>query len=154
MRRALCALLLAGCPAKPDIPCGDVVAVGTGVAAFEALDDELRMVLGNQGGYHLPLAARVCTLDEPGLIHILAEIEGTGEIVTDTSGERLWLDDGDCCAVVLDLIGFLESPGTDTGYTRFDPADLAGQVVRITLTITDGGGETHVDTARVTVLAP
>jgi hypothetical protein len=160
--RALLVLVLFGCPSEePDVPCGDPVAIGTGTSSFEALDDggDLTFVQGNQGGYHLPLAARVCTIDDPGLVEITATVEATGEIVSNVTAEpSRWLADGDCCHVMLDVIGFLYPEPSDTGYSYyyepFDPESIDGEVLVLALAVTDGAGERHEATVRVTAHRP
>jgi len=152
-------LILAGCPPEPaDIPCGDEIAIGTGTDTFRQLEDgdELGIIAGDQGGHHLLLAARVCTFDDPGLIHVVTRLEETGEIVSDVTFERIWLEDGDCCSVLLDIYAVLSAPATDTGYSYapFDPTTVAGRVVTIELSVTDAAGVVHVDTVRITARGP
>lgn len=127
------------------------VEIGTGITAFEPLEElaELEIVFGQQGGYHLPGAVRTCNLaDGMHEIHFVAVDEESGLVVTDVRYARLTRPDGRCCAYVADIVGYLYVPGE----TYLDPSEfLDGNVVALTMTITDPEG--HVATGSLRIVA-
>jgi hypothetical protein len=163
MRTALWSLALAACApsaAAPPEGCEADVEIGTGVVAFEPLEEgmDFEFVHGNQGGYHLPLAARTCDVDDPGFARFVARLEDTDEVVCDVPLSRAWTGDGACCEVMLDIVGYLSAPRTSTGYTPnytpFDPASIDGRSVVITAQVTDGAEDVHEASVAVVVHQP
>lgn len=164
MKAGLWALVLIGCPAAEppgaEVPCGAELAVGTGTIRFQALSegDDLEFVHGPQGGYHLPLAVRTCRIEDPGMVRLVATLAATGEVVSEVLLSRAWTADGDCCAVLLDVTGYLTAPRADTGvyanYEPFDPAMIDGQHLVIDLEVTDGEGGLHASSLAIQARRP
>lgn len=95
MRRSLLALalLLTGCPAPSPARVGPggattFLEVGTGETAFAALadGDDLELVYGPQGGYHVWGACGIYGVDPEGrVLHYTLSDATTGEVLADLS---------------------------------------------------------------------
>lgn len=92
------------------------VTVGTGVKAYEPIGDELEMVFGAQGGWHLTAAARVentrnVVYLDTTVTHVESGIEVTG-------GDRYFVqlvDDGQCAGTFPNLTLVLFPELTELG---------------------------------------
>ena len=128
-------------PQKTATKCGPgpegSLELGTGELSFAPLadGDVLNMVHGEQGGYHLPLAARGCGMGESASFHYTGELM-TGEHIVDVTFSQLWAPQDECCAVALDAYGYIFLYGYD-----LTPEDLPGLEIALSLLVSDGGSE-------------
>lgn len=160
---SLCWVMAACTPAQIDTSesvttppaCKDVqttpslLEIGTGETTFIPLDDGdvLDMVHGEQGGYHVPLAAHACGVGESASLHYLGLLE-TGEDIVNISIFMPWQPDETCCATILDVYGYIFLYDSS-----LSPPDLAGQSLFLDLELLDSTGATLRDDLRV-VLGP
>lgn len=135
-------------PAEPTCPIS--TELGTGVNAFASLEDgdELVMVYGPQGGYHLPLALRGCSVGPQLQTTLRGTVVDTGQVVVQILLPHAWTATDECCGTLLDVFGYLFSVDPD-----WSPLDLDGVAVDLFMEQTDGT-TTVEDTVRVMVRAP
>lgn len=135
--------LASGC--GPPADCEPSLAIGTGIDLFEPLHDgdELELVFGPQGGYHLPLAVEGCGLGGDAWLVDIEAVELSEEVtVSSVRTQRLPVPEDRCCDVITDLVGFVSVPGVwDAGpwldgrnlEVRVRVEDARGRVVKARL---------------------
>jgi hypothetical protein len=159
VRAALAALALAACSGGPPPTdgtgstgeCGaDGVDLGTGDTSFSELHDgdTLHMVLGPQGGYHLPLALHGCGVSSSSALHFLGTL-GSGDTVVDVSLTYPWISVDRCCANALSIKGYLFVYGSG-----FSPPDLAGEPIEVSVDVDDPTGAAFHDSVQLVIGAP
>lgn len=129
-------------PPDTDPPLVGSVEVGTGEYAFEALDEEqeVPIVFGPQGGYHMFGALRVCDLEPPFAFSFRIRHGDTGSVLHETFlPGQVFIDSDGECAVRYPIFGFLEIPGPE----------LDGQEVEYEVNLTDSRGVARQDSRRV-----
>jgi hypothetical protein len=142
----------------PSPPTGDTseqceapgLELGTGVLEFAPLQEgqTLAMIHGQQGGYHLPLAARACGVGETGLFHFLGT-RSNGEAIVNVSLSRLWVPEDSCCSVALDVLGYI----FPYDYT-ISPPELAGEALQLHLEVDDFQGSVLSDEVQIVMGPP
>ncbi|HHO51761.1 MAG TPA: hypothetical protein ENK18_13015 [Deltaproteobacteria bacterium] len=143
-----------GDTATPPATCATAEAelqVGTGVDTFQLLEDldEVELVFGPQGGYHITIAVRACHMASPLTLHIEIFDELSSVAVSDVGYLAATLDVGDCCGERVDMPGFLDTSAVP-GIGDQDPGSyLDGKEVSIVLSATDELGNEASDTVQV-----
>lgn len=125
--------------------------VGTGVDAFEALSelDEVEVVFGPQGGYHVVTAVRVCHMEPLVTVRVQVIDEASSVAVADTSYLAPTLDAGGCCRERADMYGYLDVGGVP-GVGTQSPGDyLDEEVLVIELSASDELGNEASGAVRV-----
>jgi hypothetical protein len=153
---AATAALALGCdpgPEEPepfDLPDGGVATtvleVGTGRDRFVPLGeaDEVEVVFGPQGGYHIWGSLRTRGLDPDNAeVHFRVALEGPPETTLSESRYVLPLQKSGRWHQWLGLIGFVP-----------EPAEVYGRRVLLSMTVRDRGGRTLSDTRTVIPKAP
>jgi hypothetical protein len=164
MRSSALGLVLVAChgpdperdpPPRPtadtSVPCeGLGLELGTGILEFAPLEpgQTLDMVYGQQGGYHLPLAARACGVGESGLFHFTGT-RSNGETIVNVALSRLWVPEDSCCSVALDVLGYIFLPGYSTS-----PPELAGERLDLYLEVDDFQGLVLSDGVQIVMGPP
>lgn len=129
---------------------GTSLAIGTGITAYEAIDDgaELTLVMGPQGGYHVDVAFRACGVaamdarlrvdgfDASTGAEVALEID---RILTD---RRVRVEEDGCWVRVGDLLVF----------DILQPSEILGREVRIEARVTSVDGVVATATKRVRVI--
>jgi len=131
--------------------CAAGIEAGTGVVAYEALSDgdELEIVHGPQGGYHLTTAAKLCGLPaDPTTIHIQVTWLAEDTIVSDVSYSSPELPIDDCCRVALDMYAYLFLKGENASEA------LGDETVHYRMEVTDAEGTVYVDELDVVLRNP
>jgi hypothetical protein len=134
-----------------DAPLRAGLELGTGVLSFESAadGDEMVMVFGQQGGYHLPLAIRSCGTDgESAHSQIEGVVASTADVVVDVTLDHGWVPDAQGCRIALDVKGFLFHDEPDWAAPQLD-----GEFVDLHL-VSDDGTEARSDDLQVLVDAP
>ncbi len=156
MTRVLLLIALAGCAAEgTDLP--PEVILGTGLEAWVPLadGDDVGIVQGPQGGYHVFGSVRATGLDPGNPLDLYAECNPTTEF-------RAYRGD-----VRVDLGASTYRQGLDPGPEPYhemigrliildiaSPAELDGVALRLEVTITDHDGLTASDQRMVVARAP
>jgi hypothetical protein len=145
-------------PTTPEPQTGDTgivceaqgLALGTGVLDFVPLQEgqTLDMIHGQQGGYHLPLAARACGVGETGMFHFTGTTS-SGETIVNVSLSRLWVPEDSCCSVALDVLGYIFL----YDYT-VSPPELAGEALQLSLQVDDFQGLVLSDEVQIVMGPP
>ncbi|MEN0065264.1 MAG: hypothetical protein AAGA48_24175 [Myxococcota bacterium] len=141
-----------GCDAEP---LG--VTLGTGVTAFEPLaaNDEVIMVFGPQGGWHIDVAARVTGAGPDVEVLPMAERLSDGlALAGDQVSSLVALVDYDaenCAGDVVGIRAFLDDadPGPDVPYADFI-CSLDGAEVELSVDVSDFGTRTGTSKLVVT----
>ncbi len=147
-----------GSPADTSDPCAGELGleIGTGTETFSALDaqQDIPIVHGPQGGYHLDLAVRVCGFDPVIDAHLVVIDAATGTVVSDLTYPAPTTPDGACCGwrselwSILDVSDIAEADGQNAcDY-------LQGRTVQIEVDVADGSGHTAGATQQVTASFP
>lgn len=149
---AASALPLLGCPPAED-PCGEpTVEIGTGWERYEPLTpgDDLVMVHGPQGGWHLLVSARVTGLGEHVTLHVQVFHDATDTLVADGLYEvRLRTEDG-CTGTYPGMFAILSVDDLVQGEADTPPELLVDEPMRIRV---DAEGELDAATAEIVVFA-
>lgn len=130
-----------GCAVDP----APTVAIGTGEGSFEPMPDEVVLVHGNQGGYHVTVAFDATGLDSSDTIHFLVE----GTIDDEVVAVADYYAAVTCNAETASLQawgGLLIYPLT--------PPELDNQPTTISATLTDAAGAEASTTASTTIVDP
>ncbi|MBA2320187.1 MAG: hypothetical protein H0V89_03440 [Deltaproteobacteria bacterium] len=124
---------------------GPTVTIGTGERGFEPMPDEVELVHGPQGGYHVVVAFDAQLLDASEVV--FGVVDGTidGEVVA-TSEPYL---DMRCNPDT----GTLQASGVLLIYP-LTPEALADQPTRITATLTDSFGGVATGSVETTIVDP
>jgi len=130
------------------------VVVGNGESAHVALEDgdEVIMVDGPQGGWHVWYSFAAYNFGEIATFDLVGEDQTLGISVIDESVTQALVAGEDCAATAYGAFGYL--PGDDTTTTDVDespPAYLAGDTLLMRVTVTDFDDPSITATGEVAV---
>ncbi len=141
MRMLLVMLALFGCDLDYTIDGPPELELGTGEFAYEAMTDgdELTIINGPQGGYHLLLGVRMRNMD-PNRVRMASTVVN--------------VESGDMIGETLFFRGtFFRGESDDWEYAglpaQVEPSDVRGREVMITLEVTDRDDRVATDTMLV-----
>ena len=135
-----------GCTSEPA-----TLELGTGSDTFETLADgqQLTMVHGPQGGWHMLGSGRVTnTRDVVGFLYTIEAVESGVQVSWNQYYVQL-ASVGDCTGAYPGMYGYLDVAALADGDADTPPEILAGQEMRLDLTVTDPDGRTATDSRTV-----
>jgi hypothetical protein len=141
-----------------DDPCfasDPVLSIGTGETSFKALDDgdELTMVHGPQGGWHILGSVQVAnTTDRVVIDFTLTDVETDSQLAANNYYVGL-IDQRKCTQIYPGMFAYLTVGTLASGNCDTPPEVLSGRTIRIDMTAKDQTGRTANATLEV-VAAP